>query len=419
LEISYGGDNVKGRKGKLMDILLCIYNWMEEFGGAKYTLDEPSYHKMMKLMSLTNRIARNGRSTRKSIWIKVLGGLSGTEWVNVVFHGDCYAPGDVFYEIQIDGVQVLSYDSKRSEGEVLDATEMIDWLIESVSEVIKLAESGNYEKYISDVPYSRRRGVISRKDYYAIVPNAREKYASSLSQDEIVELYASGGMTFLQEEAMTARRFYEACAVVYRALDIATPEGPGFHGWSDGDEERSRYGGLTPKEWYYAVADCRDDGLYEVPLDDAEYFRGWLERKEPYFKMGHLGGHPWDIINKYSYTLSLCVDIDYKTGNYMLHVVGNSAERSSDIIKAFLALSNAGYSVVLDSYNVLTDRLLEKDYLGVVEEVEPWQRGDTIAGRFVRDEISLSEVKDRDMLDKLIRTIEWEKLDEVNILDAT
>lgn len=403
----------------MRDMVMSIYGWMEEFGEDKYTLDEPSYHRMLKLMSLTNRIARDGRSTRRSIWVKVPGGFHGTEWLNITFHGDCYAPGDIFYEVQIDGVQVLSYDSKRSEGEILDATEMLDWLIESVTAIIKLVGDGRYEEYISDVPYARRRGVISRKDYYAIVPDARKKYASSLSQDEIDELYKSGGTTDFQEDAMTARRFYEACAVVYRALDLEMPEGPGFHGWIDGEEERSRYGDLTPKEWYYAVADCRDDGLFEVPLDDADYFRGWLEKKEPFFKWGNYGGHPWDIINKYSYSLSLCVDHDLIKGSCKLRVIGDSAERSSDIVRAYLALRKAGYSVVLDGYDVLMDRLLEKDYLGVVEEVKPWQHGNTIAGQFIRDEISLSEFKDGDVLDNLIKTIKWENLDEVKLSQDT
>ena len=49
-----------------------IYNWIEEFGASRYRLDEPSYNRMLELMSLTNKIARDGLSTMKSIWVNEL-----------------------------------------------------------------------------------------------------------------------------------------------------------------------------------------------------------------------------------------------------------------------------------------------------------------------------------------------------------
>jgi hypothetical protein len=398
--------------------LVAIYNWMEDYGANKYRLDEPSYIRMMMLMSLTSKIAKSGRSTRKSIWVNIPSDYAGGEWLNIVFRGDCYDVGDVYYDIQIDGVQVLSYDSKRSEGEVLDVTEMLDWLIARVSDVLVMAKNGEYDSYISKVPYYRRRGAIRRTDYYEIVPGARERCSSRLSEDEITELLDSKGITDTYEEAMTARRFYEACAVVYKELGIEKPNGPGFHGWDDGLEEKIRYGGMTPKEWYYATADCRDDGLYEIPLDDSAFFAGWLRRKDPYYKCGYCGGHPWDIINKYSYSFSLYVEPDFESDNCKLVVVGDSAVRSTELIRTFLALRRAGYAVELGGFKVLTDRILEKDYLGVVEEVESeaFNHGYTIAGHFARDEISLLNSGDKEVVDKLIQATEWEDLNEVKLV---
>ena len=398
--------------------LVAIYSWMEDYGANKYRLDEPSYKRMMKLMSLTNKIAKSGGSTRKSIWVNIPSDYAGGEWLNIIFRGDCYDVGDVFYDIQFDGVQVLSYDSKRGEGEIFDVTEMLDWLIARVSDVLVMAKNGEYDSYISKVPYYRRRGAIRRTDYYEIVPWAREKYSSRLSEDEIKELRDSKGITGTYEEAMTARRFYEACAVVYKELGIEKPNGPEFHGWDDGLEEKIRYGGMTPKEWYYATADCRDDGLYEIPLDDATFFAGWLRRKSPYYKSGYCGGHPWDIINKYSYSFSLYVEPDFESDNCKLVVVGDSAVRSTELIRSFLALRRAGYAVELGGFKVLTDRILEKDYLGVVEvvESETFNHGYTIAGHFARDEISLLNSGDKEVVDKLIQATEWEDLNEVKLV---
>ena len=398
--------------------IITIYNWMDNLGVHKYRLDEPSYTRMLKLMSLTNKIARRGSSTRKSIWVNVPSDYEGGTWINIVFRGDCYDVGDVFFDIQFDGVQVLSYDSKRRAGEIFDFTKMLDWLIDRVSEVISMAKNGEYDSYISKVPYYQRRGAIRRTDFYDIVPGTREKYESQLTKGEIEELLDSKGTTGTYEQAMTARRFYEACAVVYDELGIEKPNGSGFHGWDDGVEERLKYGGMTPKEWYYATADCRDDGLYEISLDDATAFAGWIRRKEPYYKSGYCGGHPWDIINKYSYLFSLYVEPDFESDNCKLVVVGDSACRSSELIRAFLALRRAGYAVELKGFKVLTDRLLEEDYLGVIEEVEPeaYNHGNTIAGHFARDEISLLDIHDKEIVDKLIQATEWEDLNEVKLV---
>lgn len=387
-----------------------IYNWMDDFGASKYRLDGPSYDRMMELLSLTNKIARDGNSTMKSLWVKVPSDYKDDTWINIIFRGDCYAENDVWYDIQIDGCDVLTYDNKRSEGEIVDATEILDWLIETVKMVLSMIEKGEYDTYITGVPYYKRKGAISRSNYYAIVPGAREKYASGLNESEIKELLDSKGTAGTYEENMTARRFYEACAVVYKELGIGKPEGAGFHGWTDGEDERSRYGGMTPKEWYYATADCRDNGLYNIPLDDATSFAGWIRNEEPYFSYKFLGGHPWDIINKFSYSLRLSVEPDWDSDKCKLVVIGDSADRSADIIRAFLALRREGYAVDLQGYRVLTDRLLENDYMGVVEEVDTVNSEHTIAGHSVRDEISLWRIKDKVVVEKLIQATEWESL---------
>ncbi|MBO6252136.1 MAG: hypothetical protein J6I68_00985 [Butyrivibrio sp.] len=395
--------------------LITIYNWMDDFGITKYRLDDPSYIRMIKLMDLTNQIARSGNSTRRSIWINVPSDQPEGEWINIVFRGDCYDVGDVFYDIEIDGVQMLSYDSKRSEGDTLDVTEMLDWLMECVSKVITMAQNDEYDSYISKVPYYKRRGVICRKDYYSIVPLAREKYLSGLTKNEIEELLDCKGTAGTYEDSMTARRFYEACAVVYRELGIENVDATGFNGWADSEEERTRYGGITPKEWYYAASDGRDDGLYALPLDDSTAFAGWIRHKEPYYSYEYYGGHPWDIIRKYCYSLSLYVDPEIGSDRCKLVVAGDSADKSTEIVRAFLALKRAGYAVDLRDFKTLTDRLLEKDYLAVVEEVEPSRHGNTIAGHFARDEISLLQIEDQGIVDKLIQATEWEKLDEVRV----
>lgn len=395
---------------------MTIWGWTDVYGGCEYRLDEAIYKKMLELIKLTNKIAKKGNSTRKSIWVKVPYASQKYTWKNIVFRGDIYKEDDIWYDIEIDGNQVFSYDNGRCKGVFLDDNDMLDWLIETVSKVLIMAQNGEYEAYTSDIPYYKRKGVIRRTDYYAIVPEAREKFATTLSKSEIEELLASKGTTNSYEEAMTARRFYEACLTVYKALGIEYSKNTVLRYWSDSEEEKSKYEGPTPKEWYYAVADGRDDGLYMVPLDDADYYAGWIRRKEPYFTHEYLGGHASDIINEYSYDFSLHVEPDWDSDKCKLVVIGDSAGRSTDLIRAFLALRKAGYAVELRGYEVLVNRLLEKDYLSVVEEERCSYTGTTIAGHYARDEVSLSEICDKDVLDKIVQATEWDKPDEVKLV---
>lgn len=106
----------------------------------------------------------------------------------------------------------------------------------------------------------------------------------------------------------------------------------------------------------------------------------------------------------------MSVEPDWDSDKCKLVVIGDSADRSADIIRAFLALRREGYAVDLQGYRVLTDRLLENDYMGVVEEVDTVNSEHTIAGHSVRDEISLWRIKDKVVVEKLIQATEWESL---------
>ena len=161
---------------------MTIWGWTDVYGGCEYRLDEAIYKKMLELIKLTNKIAKKGNSTRKSIWVKVPYASQKYTWKNIVFRGDIYKEDDIWYDIEIDGNQVFSYDNGRCKGVFLDDNDMLDWLIETVSKVLIMAQNGEYEAYTSDIPYYKRKGVIRRTDYYAIVPEAREKLATTLSK---------------------------------------------------------------------------------------------------------------------------------------------------------------------------------------------------------------------------------------------
>lgn len=392
-----------------------ISRWKNKYWHAEYTLSNEGLEKMMELMSLTNKIDTEGRSSRRSIWVNVPNKMDDGDWVNIRFCGAVYDPGDVFYEVMLDDISVMSYDSKSTDRSIVDITDMLDGLIECVKMVLSLAEKGEYESYIAKVPYERRRGVIRRTDYYDIVPEARKSYISSLSQDEISELMESGGCTDYMEENMTVRRFYEACAVVYEALGMPKEKTSGLHCYEDSKAERAFYSGMTPKEWYYQTADGRDDGLYMVPMDDPVHFIGWLRRDKAYFDYKYLSGHEWDFIQKYSTDMQMVVTEDLGSCNCIICIMGDSMARSDDLIRAFLALKRAGYAVTLNGYKELVGRLNETDYVGIVEFEKNLWHVDTIARHDVRDSICLCDFQDESVVEKIIKATEWEDLDAVRL----
>lgn len=117
---------------------------------------------------------------------------------------------------------------------------------------------------------------------------------SVFSSDKIVN-------TPLKE--MTARYFYEACATIYSALGLHRENV--IYQFEEQDTEHKRYGigKQTPKEMYYALADGRDNGLKNVPMDDSVAFEEWYHRKEPYYEFN--GSHPWEIIPSMSISHSM------------------------------------------------------------------------------------------------------------------
>ena len=175
---------------------------------------------------------------------------------------------------------------------------------------------------------------------------------------------------------MTARTFYEACAIGYQAIGLTGNDRSLFRlKTPETEEEHLKYGGITPKELYYMYADGRDDGLQELPLDDAIAFSEWLNKKEPYYKFN--GSHPWEIITSFSTSFSMHLSIarpyvikdgkfiERKNG-FFFYLSGDDYWRSIQTIKFYLALINADYKVKLDNHEQMKCRFTETDDIRII-----------------------------------------------------
>lgn len=422
--------------------ILDIENWKRMLKSDIFStsiLDEHSQEKLVELWKLTSIFQQDGTSSRRYFWIKAddytikdfveyedYEELSEKEikkyyeedkawrspWINVTCVSDSRnEEDDLFYGVFIDSDYVLALNDPNSKGWPIDATELIDWLIIKINEVKESVENGTYKPLIESVPYNQRRGIIKRKDLWDIVPTERDDYRNLFNEEEIDDFLNRDFDTHKYFEKITARKFYEACAVVYRALGYDDREcNPIF--FEETEEECCFYGGVTPREMYYSYSDKRDDGLKNVPLDNEDAFKEWLRSEGPYYEFN--GHHPWEIIPSLSLSnsLHLFVRKEMNENKFYLSISGATKFRSVDTIKGFLSLVKAGYPVVLEDIDILRDRLLETDYIGIVENTFFGYYGTTISGIDVRDFISLWDYyEDKNVYNSIIEKAKWEPLE--------
>ena len=277
-------------------------------------------------------------------------------------------PSDVFYALFIDNSFLFSIDEDYKKYDY-EGVELLDWAIsEAESFIIEVRNGTVKENVLDKIPYIYREGRIRRSDLWKACPKTKRQFFKPYNRNEIKKFYSyynSGkpGNEYLPK--MTARIVYEACKIIYESLGIKR-ETADFR-YSENDAEREHYGGApqTPKEMYYSIADGRDNGLKNVPMDDPAAFEEWNARKGPYYVFN--GSHPWEIIPSFStsYSLHLIPRKD-NAGGYYFSLSGESTLRAPDTIIAANALYEAGYPIRISGLDVITDRIDGNDYISVV-----------------------------------------------------
>lgn len=413
--------------------------WIKALGGDRWpnVLDENSIALVKQLFEVTSKIEAVGDDDRKEIWLSAKRGTleefkayyydeADEEEIKEAY--DDYYPDEVvwykfvsvhhknrwineeFFGVFLGHKYVLAVNDCNASGYPIDATEFINWLIEAVEKVIEQVEQGKYNDMIaSELPHKYKYGTISREDYWDIYPEERNEYRSCFKDNEIEEFMITARPDpYADDEPIdlvptfTARQFYEACAIGYKALGL---EPKSCYRYKETEDERKRYNGeTTPKEYYYMYADGRDDGMINVPLDDADAFVEWLEHKGPYHKSN--GGHPWEIIPSMSISNSLHLYVGKAKENkgYYLCLSGEKYIRSVDTIIFYLALRRAGYPVYLGDCDILKARFSEDDKIGILPESIWSIYGSSAFGHKVEDCVNLD---DGDNPEAVIDAADW------------
>lgn len=291
-----------------------------------------------------------------------------------------------FYGLFLGDEYILSIGDPNETGHPVDATDLIDWMIAEIKNVIDEVKAGTYnERISSSLPAKYRTGKIGRKAFWDLNPNLRKDFRTGLSDSEISRFVAECGKDIDDEKylpEMTARRFYEACGVCYDAVPYDNKR---YLFYKESDEERARYGNpeYTPKEKYFLHADGRDDRLNTIPMDDPDEFNLWQSRKGEYYEM--TGSHPWEIRTSGSIEHSIHL-FPYKTndGRWYFLLSGDAASSSYEIVKFFLAMYDAGLPVALSDAKAIAARYTETDKIGILP-CTTWAFGRTNMGYYFHD----------------------------------
>jgi len=256
---------------------------------------------------------------------------------------------------------------------VFHGVDLLDWAIEESEKFVQSVSDGTYLEILQKIPYIYREGTIERRIYWEFMPETKKAFLANYSKREVRKFLRDFEEDFVMGTVlpeMTARTFYEACAVIYKALKKKSVwSGSRF---TEEAIEKFHYdpyneGIPTPKEMYYNIADGRDDGLKNVPMDDAQEFQRWRNNKGPYYDFN--GSHPWEIITSYSLSLSMHL---FPSGSvqegFYFELDGSSARRAPETIIAANALLKAGYPVCVCNFNKIKSRIEGTDTLDVVPE---------------------------------------------------
>ena len=328
-------------------------------------------------------------------------------WYKITVIEDHAIKEKSFYGVFVNNDYVLSIGDPNElrSWAPTDAQELLSWLHESADETIEKVRSGTYNEWIEkNLPYKYRTGTILRKDYYDAYPCERASFRAGLTAAEIEEFCKKAKekpednkVKYMPQ--MTARMFFEACAIGYKAADY---EERHLRLFTDTEEEKERYDGLTPRELYSIYADGRDDNLTHIPLDDPNIFSAWCDGDERYCIFN--GHHACEVVGRFSISHSIHLYPMQTEDGWYFALSGDAQRTSTEIVKWLNAISKK-YTIFLLNGDALVARYEETDRIAILPANEPVLWGDNYServGHGILDAINLPEG-----YEKILNKIEW------------
>ncbi len=290
------------------------------------------YEEMLEEGEITNR------EDYELLWLEDF--PYETEWFQFVA---CEDEKIDYRAIFLGNRHVIEVDSRKKREHPYDISAFCQWLLESVQEAIDAIKAGTYNARLeAELPPQNRTGTIVRSKLYPYFPGEKSDFLDKLSEEEkTVFLQFADSDTTQRIPQMTAGDFFYLCSLGYEA-------------------NKYDCNGLSPKEQYDKFADGRDEGLMELPLDDAEAFEAWYHGARG-------GGHPWEVCRGGNST-HVALYAHHDENGWHVSIAGSSFGRSAEAIKFFAAIHKTGFPVCIRDAEKLKERILGTELVGVVPE---------------------------------------------------
>ena len=308
---------------------------------------------------------------------------SEVKWYSLVIVESFNKEGSLsFRAVALDNKTIISADMNRKSEPSESFTEeaaitLCSLITDAIAESMEKLRMGMYNDDVNEhLPYWFRKGVIKRNVLWEKDPGLKARALDGLAPEteaKFKQLLDSGinePEKIGRIKEFTANDFFRACICGYKALNYDC-------------------GTLSPSEIYIRYADGRDEGLTgigqslnEGPGIDFDDHAAW---NEWYFN-SRRGGHPWEVIrggNSTHVDLFVCHDQDklrwelqnrqisdaeYKKrmekSGYYFRISGK--HRPLEAVTFYIALSTAGFPVVIEDAEEFLARYEGSDYIGIV-----------------------------------------------------
>ena len=415
--------------GKLTQPKVRQYrNWLGHdilFGAYSYVYDEKSRVLLDRLFALLEQIAPAGEDGARTLWFRAERGpiedygdadelIAEGEFTDRAAFVQAWErdfPDEVawyafsaierkaerFRAVLLGHRLVIMQDQNREMRDYpADISEFVQWLVDCAEECIEMLRAGTYNDYVREhLPPQHRVGTLRRQDYWDIWPEEKAAFFGDTSAEDVTVFLRLAAAQPKDRSAftprlasMTAGDFFRFCSLGYTA---------------NGYPARR----LPPKKQYLRFADGRDEGLTGIDEKSPEAFYAWLTAR-------HGGGHPWEVCQGGDSThISLYVIHD--GGGYWIRLAGSAVNRTMETVRFYLALCRAGVPVYLDKADILAERLLGTEQIGVVPEgARPEAREGYFPGQGIIAFMNLPE-EDRE---QFVRRCDWQPIAEASLLCA-
>ncbi len=256
--------------------------------------------------------------------------------------------------IVINNSIVLNVDPNIKSMMERDYADLLQFLIDEVDGITARVEKGTYYEYIKNsIPAEYRMGIISRDMLWNICHRPVSLSARDLEPSEIDYFVESGERYNIVADKvgrikdMTAQKYYNACAVCYKAVMFEGTEGK------------------TAKEQYMRFADNRDGGLSTIDDESVDAFNTWYELSYSDKWKIQNPSHQWEISKGSTHTrIHLSVQKDEQ--GYYLSLSGGLHCRTAEVVRMYNALIMNEYPVRIYGYQKIANALMGLDDVGIV-----------------------------------------------------